>query len=244
MVEGPLSLIEAFDHGAHVVVVYLTIDAMVRWPMLVERAEHRGVDLSFVSDSVMEAMAETRSPQGALGICKVFEHGLADVLTSRSKSIVILEALSDPGNVGTIIRTADAAGVGGVITMGDGVDPYNGKCVRASAGSIFHVPVASCLDSVDVLSAVRAHGATVVVATADGELDLFDWLASEASITPAAWVFGSEAHGVSESMKSEADVRVRIPLYGSAESLNVSSAAAVCLYAQAHRRHERIGPSA
>jgi TrmH family RNA methyltransferase len=119
------------------------------------------------------------------------------------------------------------------VFAGEAVDPYNGKCVRASAGSLFHIDVVRAADPVAAVGAVRAAGLTVYAADAHGEADL-DALADAGTLAgPTAWLFGSEAHGLPQGLAEAADARVRVPIHGRAESLNLAAAAAVCLYASA-----------
>jgi TrmH family RNA methyltransferase len=141
--------------------------------------------------------------------------------------------ISEPGNAGTLIRIADAMGADAVVLAGHSVDPYNGKCLRASAGSIFSIPVVSDDDAARALTAIATAGLQVLATTVDGELSL-----DEADLSaPTAWLFGPEAHGLPTELAAMATHRVHIPMPGSAESLNVASAASICLYqsARAHR---------
>ncbi|MFJ1461600.1 TrmH family RNA methyltransferase [Nocardia sp. N2S4-5] len=143
--------------------------------------------------------------------------------------------ISDPGNAGTLIRVADAVGADGVVLAGDSVDPHNGKCVRACAGSLFHVPLARERDTDSVLTDLRTAGITILATTARGEVDLDD--ADEILRHPVAWLFGNEAHGLPPSVAAQADHRIRIPIHGRAESLNLAAAAAICLYASSRVQH-------
>ncbi|MCM0679025.1 RNA methyltransferase, partial [Micromonospora phytophila] len=154
-------------------------------------------------------------------------------LAGAPRLMAVLAEILDPGNAGTVLRTADAAGAGAVVFAGDAVDPYNGKCVRASAGSLFHVDVVRAPDPLDVVAALRAAGLTVLATTGYGDSDLDDLADSGRLAAPTAWLFGSEAHGLPEQLTEAADARVRVPLHGRAESLNLAAAAAVCLYASA-----------
>ena len=159
---------------------------------------------------------------------------LADVLAGADL-VAVLVGVADPGNAGTVIRTADAAGADAVVLAGDTVDPHNPKCVRATMGSIFHVPLAPERDVDAVLAALRAAGLTTVAADGHGERVL--GADTDALLAgPTAWLLGSEAHGVPAPVTAAADHRVRIPLHGRAESLNLAAAAAVCLYASARVR--------
>ena len=197
--------------------------------------------VTVVSKAVMDAMAETNSPQGIVATCRWESASLAQVLVGGGAPAVILDGVSDPGNAGTIIRTADAAGASGVVLTSGSVDPTNGKCVRSSAGSIFHIPIATDLKYSDVAGSIDASRMVFAVATGDGTLDVFDWLSSVPKSQSIGWIFGAEAPGVSAEARRMADVQVRIPLYGRAESLNVAAAAAVCLYADAARLHGKLG---
>lgn len=155
--------------------------------------------------------------------------------TKRPLMLAIPVGISDPGNAGTLIRVADAVGANGVVLAGDSVDPHNGKCVRACAGSLFHVPVARERDIDAVLAALAASGIRVLATTARGEVDLDD--ADEILSGPVAWLFGNEAHGLDPAVAARADHRIRIPIHGRAESLNLAAAAAICLYAGARVQH-------
>ncbi len=141
--------------------------------------------------------------------------------------------ISEPGNAGTLIRIADAMGAAAVVLAGHAVDPYNGKCLRASTGSIFGLPVVSEPDAVAAVAALREAGLRVLATTVDGEIDLAD--AELAG--PTAWLFGPEAQGLPAEVAALADQRVRIEMPGNAESLNVAAAAAICLYQSARARH-------
>ena len=145
----------------------------------------------------------------------------------------MLAEIRDPGNAGTVLRTADAAGAGAVVFAGDAVDPYNGKCVRASAGSLFHVDVVRAADPRAAVAGAARRRAAVLATTGYGDSDLDDLADAGRLAGPTAWLFGSEAHGLPEELTAAADARVRVPLHGRAESLNLAAAAAVCLYASA-----------
>ena len=156
---------------------------------------------------------------------------LEDVLAGSPRLIAVAVEISEPGNAGTVIRIADAMGAGGVILGGHSVDPYNGKCLRASAGSMFSIPVVVAPDTYAAVSALHAAGLQVLATTVDGEMRLDE--AGELLGKPTAWLFGPESHGLPGEVAGAADHRVRIPMSGGAESLNVAAAAAICLYQSA-----------
>ena len=164
------------------------------------------------------------------------------MLAAAPRLLALLVEPNEPGNLGAIIRTADAAGADAVIVDG-GADPYNGKAVRASAGSLFHLPVVPCAAE-DFLPGAARAGLLALAATGHGEVSLDELIEDDTLARPALWLFGSEAHGLPNSVLEAADHRVRIPLYGRAESLNLAAAAAVALYASARAHRVRSGKQA
>ncbi len=145
-------------------------------------------------------------------------------------------AIGEPGNAGTVIRVADAVGADAVILAGDSVDPHNGKCVRASAGSLFHLPVVRERDTDCVFSTRSPRAGVQILATAaDGEVDLDD--ADELLARPTAWLFGNEAHGLDPRGRRAGRSPGPDPDPGRAESLNLATAASICLYASARVQH-------
>jgi TrmH family RNA methyltransferase len=235
LAEGPQAVREAMGH---VVELFVTAAGADRYPELVAAASDRGARVSPVTDDALAALGETVQPQGLVAVCTTVDTPLATALSRRPRLVAILADIRDPGNAGTILRTADAAGAGAVVFAGEAVDPYNGKAVRASAGSLFHVDVVRAPDPAGVLAAVRDAGLTIYAADAYGRDDL-DHVPLD---RPTAWLFGSEAHGLSPELAAAADKRVRVPIHGRAESLNLAAAAAVCLYASASGQRSRGGP--
>jgi RNA methyltransferase, TrmH family len=225
LVEGPQAVREALAAGA-VEELFATPAARDRYPDLTAAA-------SPVTDDAIEALAETVTPQGLVAVCATRDVPLAAALARRPRLVTVLAGIRDPGNAGTVLRTADAAGSGAVVFAGDAVDPYNGKCVRASAGSLFHVDLVRSADPAAAVADLQTAGYTVLAADPYGAADL-DELADTGQLArPTAWLFGSEAHGLPDALADAADRRVRVPMYGNAESLNLAAAAAVCLYASA-----------
>ena len=229
---GPQAVREALRCGP-VHELLATADALARHPELVEAARARGARISPVTDRAAASLSDTVTPQGLVAVCDLIDVPLGAALSARPRLVAVLVGVADPGNAGTVIRVADAAGAGAVLLTGDTVDPHNGKAVRASTGSVFHLPLARERDTGAVLAACRAAGLTLVAADARGELDLHDPRATTVLAGPLAWVFGGEAHGLPADVAAAADHRVRIPIHGRAESLNLATAAAVCLYASA-----------
>jgi len=227
VVEGPQAVREALAAGSVQELFY----EPGRQDGLVDAARLQGVDVVAVNAAVLASMADTRTPQGPLAVCGLLDVPLAQLETTRL--LVLLDQVSDPGNAGTVLRTADAAGAGGVILTAGSVDPHNPKCVRATAGSLWHLPVVSDVSLDAALIRARALGLQVLATSGSGEADLDDLADSGGLAAPTAWVFGAEACGLSTEALAAADVVVRVPLYGKAESLNLSAAAAICLFASA-----------
>jgi TrmH family RNA methyltransferase len=179
------------------------------------------------------------TPQGVVAVVRPAPLDAASVLDG-ARLVVVLDRVSDPGNAGTAIRTADAAGADAVVLTAGSVDPHNGKCVRASAGSVFAVPLLTGLAPAAALALAAGDGARTTLATAVDADDDLDMLIDAGTLAgPTAWVFGSEAHGLDPAVAAAADRRVRIPMYGSAESLNLATSVAVCLYATARAQRRR-----
>jgi RNA methyltransferase, TrmH family len=192
------------------------------------------VPVHLVTERAAKALSDTVTPVGLVAVCDVPSTRLSDVLAGGPKLVAIAAGISEPGNAGTLIRIADAMGADAVLLAGHSVDPYNGKCLRASAGSIFAIPVVAEPDAAQAVSALSDAGLRVLATTVDGELSLDD---AELS-GPTAWLFGPESQGLPAELAAMAADRIRIPMAGSAESLNVATAAAICLYqsARASRR--------
>ena len=246
LAEGPQAvreaLINAGDSGTGVRELFVTAEARGRHPELMERAVALGVPVHLASGAVLGELSDTVTPQGVVAVCDVLDVSLAAALqTSRDADVpalfVMLAAVRDPGNAGTVLRTADAAGASAVVFSDTSVDPYNGKCVRASAGSVFHLPIVVGEPILAAVDASRSAGHQVFAADSSPaavslhELDRDGRLAK-----PTTWIFGNEAWGLPIDIVQAADVAVRVPIYGRAESLNLAAAAAVCLYASARAR--------
>jgi TrmH family RNA methyltransferase len=233
LAEGPQAVREALGLPGTVTELFGTPTALDRYAELTALALGGDVPVSPVTDDALAALAETVAPQGLVAVCRHLDVPLARALDAGPRLVAVLAEIRDPGNAGTVLRTADAAGAGTVVFAGDAVDPYNGKCVRASAGSLFHVDVVRSDDPAEVVAALRAGGLTVLATTGYGDVDIDDLADAGRLAAPTAWLFGSEAHGLPAELTEAADARVRVPLHGRAESLNLAAAAAVCLYASA-----------
>ncbi|MSR98904.1 RNA methyltransferase [Arthrobacter sp. BL-252-APC-1A] len=261
LAEGPQAVREALvahrdalaaGRPGVVVEAYATQACLERLPELEELAE--GAALRLATDEVLAAMADTVSPQGIVAVCRIPSPTLQDVLGTRPKLLAVMCEVRDPGNAGTILRAADSAGADAVVLTASSVDIYNPKAVRSTVGSLFHLPVVTGVEFEELAEAVKEAGITVLAADGYGSEDLdalqdasaLRRLAPEAADpaaagprleNPTAWLFGNEAQGLSDTELSSADFRVAVPVYGQAESLNVGTAATVCLYASARAQN-------
>jgi TrmH family RNA methyltransferase len=210
----------------------------------VAEARDDGLPWHLVEEPAMAVLSETVHPQGVVAVCRTLDVPLTDVLAARPRLLAVCADIRDPGNAGTVIRCADAAGAGGVVMTGESVDVYNGKAVRASAGSLFHVPVAISPERSSTVRTLQESGLTVLAADGHGDVDLDDAADSGLLGGPTAWLFGNEAWGLPAELADLADHRVRIPIHGRAESLNLATAAAICLYASARAQRRAPGVAA
>ena len=228
LLEGPQSAREALAFAPDSVLeLYATPTAMERHVDVRDAARTAGLEIQYATEAVLDAMADTVTPQGIVAVARQLPTAVKDVFAARPRLVAICEEVRDPGNLGTIIRAADAAGADAVVLTGRSVDPYNPKVVRATTGSLFHLPVSVGAELPDVVDRAHAAGMRVVAADVDGS----DFLASRSLLSePTAWVFGNEARGLEEGALAHTDLALRLPIYGRAESLNLATAASVCLY--------------
>ena len=239
-VEGPQGVREAVRYAAsRVLDVYVTPEALERYAAdIVEPARAAGLWVHTVTPEVLAAMAETDAPQGVLAVLDRATPSLEDVLRTGPRLLVLLTHVRDPGNAGTVIRGADAAGAAAVLVSEASVDVESPKVVRSTAGSLFHLPVVTGLDVAATLATLSAHGIRTYAADGSGTT-----LLPDADLTvPHCWVMGNEAWGLDEAVRAACDDVVRVPIHGRAESLNLAMAATLCVYASAGQRPG--GPSA
>jgi TrmH family RNA methyltransferase len=194
----------------------VTVPARSRHSDLVAAAEGAGVPVHLVSGEVMEDLAQTVTPQGLLAVCGFVDVPLAAVTRLAPALVALLANVRDPGNAGTVLRTADAA----------------------SAGSLFHLPVVAGARLEEAVAAMREAGLRIVAADGRAGRPLDDPDVQARLSEPTAWMFGNEAWGLPPDLVALADEPVAVPIYGNAESLNLAAAAAVCLYASA--RAQRV----
>lgn len=228
--------------------VYLTAETLERYPEFGSVVFPR-----MVTAEVLAAMSSTVTPQGAVAVCRFIDAPLSAVLDSRPRLIAVLVEVRDPGNAGTILRAADSVGADAVIFTSGSVDVYNPKTVRSTVGSLFHLPVVVGVDTQTLLTELADRSVTVLAADGYGDWNLDELQDASAArrLTPSsanaedsevrkplleaptAWLLGNEAQGLAPEILDSAGYRVCVPIYGNAESLNVGTAATVCLYASA-----------
>lgn len=228
LIEGAQAVSEALEAGPEALTTLFTVRS--DHPLAI-RAARLGVEVVPVAEHVLARLADTVTPQGLVAVAPYLDVGLGS-LPSAPACVVVLDEVRDPGNAGTILRSADAAGASAVVFAGSTVDPYNAKVVRASAGSLFHLPVVRGAATEDAVAALRDRGCTVLAMAGDGEEELY----ATRLEGPIAFVLGNEARGLDGSTRALADAVVRVPMPGRAESLNLAAAATVCLFEWARRR--------
>ncbi len=239
LLEGPQAVREALSYRPDAIVeLFATPTAWDKHGDLRQAATDAGVRLEYVTEFVLAAMADTVTPQGVVAVARQTPTSLRDIFAAAPRLIAICEEVRDPGNLGTIIRAADATGADAVVLTGRTVDLYNPKVVRSTTGSLFHLPVSVGGGLSDAVA--RAHAADLQVIAADvrGD-DLLDARAEGVLTRPTAWLFGNEARGLEDDALRLADRALRLPIFGRAESLNLATAASVCLYESAFAQRAR-----
>jgi TrmH family RNA methyltransferase len=209
--------------------LYVTTEAAGRYATEVAAATAAGLPVHTVAEEVLAAMADAQTPQGLLAVCRLPSASLDAVLAAAPRLVCVLAHVRDPGNAGTVIRAADAAGADAVVVSGGSVDVLAPKVVRSTAGSLFHLPVVTGVPVPDVVERLHTAGLTVLAADGAGHRTVDD----TDLVPPHAWVFGNEAWGLRPEDRDLADEVIRVPIHGRAESLNLAMAATVCLYASA-----------
>ena len=231
LLEGPQGLKEALDRPKLIVELYATEDAISRYPDLFNRAENARLQVQLVSEQVLKALTDTTTPQGIVAVCEQIHVSLEDIIRAKPKLVALLANIRDPGNAGTVLRAADAAGADAVIFSSNSVDVYNPKVVRSTTGSLFHLPFAIDIEISAAISALSAAGLQIFAANGTGE-ELP--MVSHATLKkPTLWVFGNEAWGFESGTLEMVEKEIAVPIYGAAESLNLATAASICLYASA-----------
>jgi TrmH family RNA methyltransferase len=230
LAEGPQAVREAVQAGAAEVVFYVSEPGNEPHPEA-SQAEAAGVPTLPVAEAVMGHLTSTVTPQGILAVARFVDVPLEE-LPAQCRLVPVLCAVRDPGNAGTVLRSADAAGADAVVFTDQSVDAYNSKTVRASAGSLFHLPVVRGASIVGAVTALKERGLQVLAADAEGVASVYETDLAR----PTAMLFGNEAWGLSEDVLALTDLTVRVPIRGKAESLNLAAAAALMLFESARQQ--------
>jgi RNA methyltransferase, TrmH family len=233
LVEGPQAVREALGQLGVVQEIYAELGVEDRHRDIRDLARAARVPWQHADVTALETLTDTVTSQGLVAVCRLIDATLEEAVGTDPRLLAVGVQVRDPGNAGTLVRCADAAGADAVVFSTESVDPHNPKAVRASVGSLFHLPVTTGVDIIQAMASWRERDIQVLAADSYGEVDLDDCIASGALAMPTAWLFGNEAHGLPDLVCARADKVVRVPIYGKAESLNLSTAAAVCLYASA-----------
>ncbi len=236
LLEGPQGLKEALERPKLIVELYATEEAVDRYAELFDRARTARIEVQLVTEPVLKALSDTTTPQGVVAVCEQLDVSLDEIIAAKPRLIALLANIRDPGNAGTVLRAADASGADAVLFSSNSVDVYNPKVVRSTTGSIFHLPFAVDIDIEDAVTKLKAAGLQVFAANGGG--DAIPSLGDETLSKPTVWVFGNEAWGFEPETIELVDREVAVPIYGAAESLNLATAASICLYASAFAQNQ------
>lgn len=237
LLEGPQPVREALTYRPDAIEeLFATPAGWERHPDIRLAARDAGIPPVMVTEYVLAAMADTVTPQGLVAVARQTPQAVEEIFSAAPMLVTICHEIRDPGNLGTIIRASDAAGADAVILTGRTVDPYNPKVVRSTTGSLFHLPIAVGGDLTDVVGRCRTAGLRVLAADVKGD-EFVRARAQGALDGPTGWLFGNEAHGLEDEALELADHVLKLPIYGRAESLNLATAASVCLYESAFAQH-------
>lgn len=230
LAEGLRTVEEAVNSKAVKSIFYTAIEDD-RTRKVLEKAAEKQIKLYCVTEQIMKKLADTENPQGIIAVCKMQDTTLEQLLAS-GEMLLVLDRVGDPGNIGTMLRTADAAGIGGMVLLKGTADIYAPKTVRASMGSLFHVPVVDGIDEEEFVHIAQRSGYQLLVTSLEGADNLY-----KARLNGRlAFVMGNEANGVTDSLMKAADKRVYIPMAGRAESLNVAMAAGIVMFEALRRK--------
>ena len=234
VVEGPQGVREAIRHTPdRIADVYATRTSIDRYGSdFIEPARTAGLYVHECSDDVLAAMADSETPQGVIAVVRTEPDDLSAVLAGRPNLLIFLAQVRDPGNLGTVIRAADAMGADAVLVSEASVDVLSPKVVRSTAGSLFHLPIVTNLAIEDTLATLGEHGIATLAADGRGERLLPDVDLDR----PHAWVMGNEAWGLPAEIRDRCADVVRVPIHERVESLNLAMAATICLYASSRHR--------
>ena len=233
LAEGRQATSEALRRPGTVIELIVADDSVGRHLDLLKTASDTGARIAAAPARTVTELAATVTPQGLVAVCQMVDVPASEALAGKPRLVVLCDQVRDPGNLGTVIRCADAFGADAVLVSRDSVDLYNAKTVRATTGSLFHLPLAVGVDLAEAVTMARDSGLQVFGADSRARRTI-DHLAQSGELAqPTMWVLGNEAWGLQPDHTALLDRLVALPLYGRAESLNLATAAAVFLYASA-----------
>lgn len=240
VLEGVRLIEEAVQAGISIRFVLYSekLSGSQRGSRLLGRFRELGIEIFLVEENLFGELADTENPQGVLAVAEPVQSSFSQIKITRESLFLLIDGVQDPGNLGTMIRTACAAGVSGVVLTKGTVDLFNPKVIRASMGTVFQIPIITREDNQRILEFFKNHGFRLLVADAKGDKIYYH---SEAE-GPVVWVLGNEANGPGEFFLKEADEIVSIPLWGQVESLNVAVAAGILLFDHVRRQRTCGGP--
>ncbi len=228
VIEGEKLISEALGHGISISYVFTnqSCEGKEGYSALMGTLDSKSIPQYYAGDAIFKEICETETPQGVIAVAKKLEFDLEEVVTRDELYVVLLHEIRDPGNAGTIIRTADACGLDAVLFSIGSVDLYNGKTIRATMGSLFHIPVFQNIDAAEVISVFRDNkvvtiGADPHSSTSCIELPYYN---------KSAIIIGNESQGLDGGIQAALDYKVKIPMPGKAESLNAGIAASILMY--------------
>ncbi len=226
-VEGIRFVNDAIDNGQVIskIIISDKLEGLSGGSELIEKVKTVCSDISLVPEKLFKEVSDTQTPQGILAVLKKNQFDFEQVI-EEGNSVVILDCLQDPGNAGTIIRTADAAGISAVLMSKGCVDLYSPKVLRSTMGSVFHVPIFEGLNITQTIQILKQKGYKVIASHLSGKNNYFQ----EDLTGRSAVIVGNEANGISDETANIADSLVKIPMPGKAESLNASVAASIMIY--------------
>lgn len=238
LAEGRQAVREALAYG-DVVALWVDQESGERHTELLELAAEQQVPSYGVGARLLAQLSDTVTPQGIVAQVSTPTYRLEDLVAGSPRLVVVCAQIRDPGNLGAVVRCADAFGADAVVCTKGSVEWTNPKVVRASVGSVFHLPVITGLDLAEVAGPLREHGLQILAADGGGDA-LQDWAGRGLLARPTAWVMGNEAWGLPEQDSALADAVVGVPIWGRAESLNLATAAAVCLWTTASAQRAAV----
>ncbi|MBE5966754.1 MAG: RNA methyltransferase [Lachnospiraceae bacterium] len=230
VVEGRKMFEEARDAG--LLVKTYACESFYQEKLQEDGAYFHDLDYEVITDALCKEISETKTPQGIMGVVTKTENSLTDILKKPDPLLLLLEDIRDPGNLGTILRTAEGAGVTGVILNRSCVDIYNPKVIRSTMGSIYRVPFYRAEDFIGTIAEIKKQSITIFAAHLLGRVYDTD----KSFERGCAFLIGNEANGLSEEASQMADIRIKIPMAGKVESLNAAVAAAILMYEAARQR--------